>query len=261
MRYLLVAFVTFICITSCTKDTCNNPIAFNYDPDGESEENCIYGPVELSMEAVPYFGDEKLELETTYTTSDGRELSFDYVGIYLSDISFDQANGGGAISPVLDVMLVTADDYTLESVIYPQENLEGVDFTIGVDSNVYYIDPATYESGHPLASKVPTMYWSWATGYRYISLEGRVDTSPDGDQGMDGTFQYHIGLDPNLVNQSFSGSVVNLADNKASVSLKIDLSQVLANIDFTTEQVTHTMNDPALASKIAQNAANAISQR
>ena len=256
MRYLLIACVTILGFTSCKKDGCNVKSAFNYDPDGDSDENCVYEPLEMRMEVKPYFGDQELDTDSEYTTADGRKISFEYLGIYISEIRLTQGNT--SIAPDRDIMLVTADDYSFETRAFPQGEIDGVTFTVGVDSTVYYIDPATYEESHPLAPKVPTMYWSWATGYRYISLNGKVDTSMAGDDDASGNFTYHTGLDVNLRSFELGQRAVNINNRVINLKLKVDVSAILENIDFTTELVTHTMNDPVLAAKITQNAENAF---
>lgn len=258
MRHLTVALLTLFSISSCTKDTCNVPNAFNYDPDGESSENCIYGTTDFKMKVVPYFGDKAMEKDAVYTTEDGREISFSYFGMYLSELSLQLADG--AVAPKLDVMLTTMEDNDLETTVFPKGEVTGLNFTVGVDSSVYHIDPATYSENHPLASKLPTMYWSWATGYRYISIEGMVDTSAAGGAGVNKSFQYHIGLDANLVKSSLSSSVINTANQNVVIDLKVDIAKLLENVDFTSEHTTHTFNDPELAAKISANAEASISK-
>lgn len=52
------------------------------------------------------------------------------------------------------------------------QNVEQVEFAIGVDAASNHLDPTTYPSDHPLAPKNPTMHWGWTAGYRFISFNG-----------------------------------------------------------------------------------------
>lgn len=258
MKYSLVALITILMFSSCNKenDGCNVNVAANYDPDGSSAEECIFGPINLEIESKFYFKDEPMTSGTTYSFDDGRQIKFDDALIYLSEIRLSQGNQ--VLTPDLDVLLASDTGGVFTTKVYPQGEIDGISFTFGVDSTVYYVDPAIYEAGHPLASQFPVMYWSWATGYRYMRIDGMVDGSAAGDEIPDDVIQFHPGFNENTRDFEFDSENLIITNQNIRVQVKIDLHRVLQNVDFTTERMLHAGN-PTLATKIADNVQEAIS--
>lgn len=51
-------------------------------------------------------------------------------------------------------------------------SIEGIKFHIGVYSPANNADPSLYPAEHPLAPQSPSMHWGWASGYRFLVIEG-----------------------------------------------------------------------------------------
>lgn len=51
-------------------------------------------------------------------------------------------------------------------------SIEGIKFHIGVYSPANNADPSLYPAEHPLAPQSPSMHWGWASGYRFLVVEG-----------------------------------------------------------------------------------------
>lgn len=52
------------------------------------------------------------------------------------------------------------------------ESVESIAFSVGVNPEHNNLDPAGWPMGHPLALKNPSMHWGWASGYRFVAMEG-----------------------------------------------------------------------------------------
>lgn len=94
---------------------------------------------------------------------------------------FTIVHNGGQLLPVSDdvVALVNAAGESTEIDLGLQNvsNIEGIRFHIGVHTPVNNEDPSLYPIDHPLAPQSPSMHWGWASGYRFIALEGMASPS------------------------------------------------------------------------------------
>jgi hypothetical protein len=103
------------------------------------------------------------------------------------------------------------------------------------------------------------MHWGWNTGYIFFSIEGKVDTIPDGNNSLDHSFSFHIGTDSYLSDFSFSNlSWQNPSANEFILPFKLDLLSFLQNpsqpIDLKTDFLTHSgAGQEALSEIVVQN--------
>ena len=108
-----------------------------------------------------------------WTTPMGEEVYIDRLEYYMS--MFTLVHDGGQETPI-DGAYVLADGFVDE--LHPLGEVSGVDnvealkFFVGIDPDNNHADPAAWPSDHPLAPQVPSMHWGWASGYRFVALEG-----------------------------------------------------------------------------------------
>lgn len=258
-RLVLFCPVVLLFVNSCKEDGCNDPLAFNYDPEGTSEENCIYEPVQVNVEVAAFFGNDPFVQGQEFEIQDGRKITIDYYGMYFSELSFEES--GAYTSWTNDVMLLKDGQTTHEELYLRTEPITALQLVIGVDSTVYKGDPTDttqVPTTSPLTLQTPTMFWGWAAGYRYISISGMVDTTDAKDGTGMAKFEYHVGLPVNLRTVTFTNIDLQTTGNTMAVPLRLDIRKLFENVTFKTELSTHTADNPALATKIADNAVNAI---
>lgn len=258
-------------LTGCKKQGCNEPLAFNYDPDGTGAENCVWQPIEVNITFEPVFGSETIDTESeqVFETEDGRKIKVDYFAMYFTELQLktgDEYELLGAISDncvkqTSDVMLFNNKNQQFRSTLMSGEGMEisALKFNIGVDQcRNDSLDPTTQTEG-PFVPQVPTMYWSWATGYRFISIEGMVDTSANADAEPVGMFVYHTGLNDLLRTVELPVEAKMVKRNQLNLVVTVDIKQMLLGLDFRKDLTTHTMNNFELAEKITENATTAFS--
>ena len=108
-----------------------------------------------------------------WTTPLGEEVYIDRLEYYLS--MFTLVHDGGQ-ETAIEGAYVLADGVVDE--LHPLGEVEGVEsvealkFFVGIDPDNNHADPAAWPADHPLAPQVPSMHWGWASGYRFIALEG-----------------------------------------------------------------------------------------
>ena len=128
-------------------------------------------PVELRIDHKA--GQVEFDAGVSLITTMGEEVEVDRLEYYLS--MFTIVHDGGQETSI-EGAYVLADAFVDE--VYPLgevsgvENVEGLKFNVGVDADNNHADPAQWPAGHPLAPQVPSMHWGWASGYRFIALEG-----------------------------------------------------------------------------------------
>ena len=251
---LFLSIVAAILVNSCEDNACNDPIAFNYDPKGTSDETCIYKPVEVNVEAIPMWDTIAYSKEQSYTMENGDAITISYFGMYLSELSFTQL--GESERWTNDVMLIKNDQYTHTGLFIPEEeSISKLTCTVGVNDSIYDedpTDPTKVPETSPLAPQDPTMYWGWADGYRYISINGQVDTS-SGQSGTMHDFEIHVGLRQYLRYLEFDSLNLMVEDDQINVGLVIDLSKLFTGIDLQNDGlVTHTTDNLGLATKVCR---------
>ena len=263
MRILiLLSSIALLTVNSCKNDGCDDPLAFNYDENGTSSESCIYEPKQISLTVSPNFGGESFNVKDTLDINDGREIIINYFGVYLSNLSIKEKAEDDYIAwGNNDVMLAKDGQLILDAVYVNKSQITGFQFDIGVDTAIYSGDPTDTTQvslSSPLALQVPSMYWGWAGGYRFVSVEGVVDASAakDGSEMMN--FEFHCGLPANLKTMTMDSNNISAAGNEINLELALDIRALFEGVDFENDDlIIHSGMHPVTI-KMMNNSVNAI---
>lgn len=200
-------------------------------------------------------GTKELVYDSIYTIN-GKAVSFSIAQMYLSNFSLADDEGNKNDFPVYiigkpGIAKVALGELTLS-------HIHTVDFMIGVDSATNHLDPTTYPEGHALAIQTPGMHWTWNSGYIFMKLEGKVDNNGDGTPETG--FLYHLGLDSYAKTTSVTYHTEidhhHDAATTVDVCIEADIAKYLTSVDFSTDLMTHTMDNMPLATKITDQTAN-----
>ena len=183
-----------------------------------------------------------------------RKVSFNIAQLYLS--GFELLNADGSTVKLKDTyVLVTDQEATFNLGQVPTGTYTGIRFQIGVDSVANHSDPSLRAPSHPLALRVPSMHWSWNTGYIFIKAEGDFDCEvglgPDHEQCE--AFRYHIGTVPMLRTVELNHRLDVAAGAGGTYHVEIDWLKLFEGLNLPDDKLTHTMNNRPLAEKIANN--------
>src|SRR5690606_18311268 len=198
----------------------------------------------------------------TTMVSNGTNFEVSHLGYYISNIKIIKDD---LTERIIDtVILVKADvPFTLQTGM-ETGNYTAITFDVGIaDSLVNHGDPSVYAANHPLALQTPSMHWSWSTGYIFLRLDGQVDTSSDQSAGVNQNMTFHLGNLSSVrtvtVNRNFyiDGSYDN-GHKEYTAEVEFNLDEMFSGIDLKTDNVTMTMNNPALATQAADNLLNAF---
>lgn len=242
-KIILFIFSITILLISCKKD----PIV--------TEEP----KKEVEIKIQPYFGENKLYLDSVYTTVENYKIQFTDIKFYLANIQ----NGSKSFGSIgfFDYHNTGSTFLKTNGISSEFQNLTAL---LGVDSTRNHADPSAYDNSNPLnIMNAGEMHWGWNPGYIFIKIDAKVDTIADGVSNFNHFISYHVGKDENIGNLNFltiPWKVIN--ENLSQATLKVDLNSFLRlpnPINLKTETITHSaFGQEALSLKAMQNFVNSF---
>ena len=190
-RAISLALILGILGFSCEDNNTDNPTP---EPSGE-------GIFEFNI--TTRVDGENFVPGVVYKTPEDRDYVINKLKLYISDITLIDDQGQETVLSEIELFDLTQagslktfhGDGTFKQFDVPAKNYKGVKFGIGVAKRFNHEDPAGFSPEHPL-SVFNEMHWNWAAGYRFLVMEGKVDSSvtADGNE-LAKDFVYHLGLD------------------------------------------------------------------
>ena len=135
------------------------------------------GQKNVFLNLKPVFQGADFETGESYQHPSGQFLSVDYLNYYVSDVMITH-DGGQILTASPAVFLVSMEEHLLFLGNFQIENIEHIEFTLGVPERFNTQDGAeatdisSYPAGHPLSFQDPGMYWGWAFGYMHVVTAG-----------------------------------------------------------------------------------------
>jgi hypothetical protein len=194
-----------------------------------------------------------LELDkTVFSIHNGKKVKITRADFYLSGITLFNNNQD---SFKIEKSYVLSSAYEPDKIHavgeYPHNfSFNKLKMEVGLDEETNHADPSPYPASHPLGPKNPDMHWGWAGGYRFIALEGFVDSN--GDDIPENTFQFH-GLGDELLFSSILTLPENHHPDSEVLVISLDYNKLFNSIAMTGNLIHH--NSGKLNSVILLNAA------
>lgn len=188
----------------------------------------------INLNLVHKFDASNFQYGTTYDL-EGTAVSLSRVQYYLS--GFELTHDGGQTLTMPDAYVLGSGNITAYSL--GQENVtsvEGIQFDLGVDSLRNHMGTSNWTQGHPLASKSPTMDWSWPDGYFFWTITGMVDDSNDGTPNK--PFELH-GIGDQLLTSVNGFSGMSVSGTTIDLFVYVNVADWLRNLDLTTVGFSH----------------------
>lgn len=192
-----------------------------------------------------FVGSERLKLDSAnYKNELGQTFTISKFKYYVSNFHFKTASGKDLF--VNETFLI--DEEGSKKILLsniPEGNYTSMDFILGVDS-IHNCSGAQSGALDP----VNAMFWAWNTGYIFLKLEGRANTSLSPGH----FFEYHIGgykQPTNCIRRiSFDLSKSEKTDTK-EIKIKVNVLEILKtpnSIDFSKlSSVTDLKNATVIA--------------
>ena len=236
------------------------------------------GSLELSFRG--FVSGESFVVGEVFKDITGRSFRIDGLRFYVTDIFV--INEDGSESLLQEVALIDfsknhtgASGKVLHEGIgenlyfdLPPGKYRGVRLGIGVVDRLNAEGPSAFDTDdHPLGVN-NGMHWSWASGYKFVELSGKVDTSLVMDSTkVNAGFEYHTGMDTLYRELNFDGYPFEMViGEEQQIILEFDIAKWFYNdqdtIDLRLHSFTHTVPmgsvDFDLAQSMTDNLANTV---
>lgn len=246
MKILLLVFLLpLVLFSSCEKEEAVGVSQFTLNIDFE------YNGQEMILF-------EEHDYDAAYT------LKIEKLQLYLSNVKLFNETGS-----VVDLGEIIYQDNFLNDPLVSREipagNYNKIEFSVGVPQSLNGtdspdFDAALYSETHPLSLN-KGMYWTWNSGYRFVLLDGRVNTNPTIDDEFETLLSIHTGKDYSFRSKSIAINYVANADGVGSLTLVFEVSKFLAGdddvIDIAVDNQSHGTNED-LANRLSDNVIKAI---
>jgi len=229
---------------SCSKD--NNT-------DNDTDTATIQFQYDFNVDGEP------LEYGTTYTIN-GDVVSFKAANFYIGGLELKQSNGNTLNFEDQYLLAGLQNTVAINNEI-PVSSISSATFFIGVDSvnNAQSeTDFTTRPTTDPLSIQDPSMHWNWNSGYRFLRVDGEVDT--DGDGTVDTPIAYHLGSNPFLKPMQINKEIP-ITKGQNTIYFSFDLNKFFDGVIIKTELDTHTGNNIPLAEKLHANLDQAVTMK
>lgn len=196
---------------------------------------CAFGQTNVNIDFRPRVGGNHLDLNTTVQDLTGVDMTIEYFNYYISNVHI--IHDGGQDMDLSDtVFIVTTDDHTLELGMLNVNNIESIDFGVGVPQSLNHEDISQVPEGDPLSWQTPSMHWGWTSGYKFLLVNGYGDSNNDGN--TDALFQIHSLGDANY--KSVSMAVVpTVLPTVTTIVIDCNLDEWMYNFDPGNDGVHH----------------------
>jgi len=158
------------------------------------------------------------------------------VDYYISSVII--IHDGGMETSVPNKYILVKGSATVNELLgnFNVTNIEGIKFSIGVESPINNADPSLQIAGSPLSFQSPSMHWGWSSGYRFLALEGKTGS------GFSTIFEMHGLGNANYFNQTKIVAGVPSGTNDIYINLNADYAQALNGISLTSGPIDHGVN-------------------
>lgn len=263
-KYIVAVGAAILLMGSSCRKGCTDPNALNYDDRAKKmDDSCEYEeePAEASINLNFYhmLGSQSFAFNQDFNDDFGNMCEFTRAEMYLSNPVYKDDQGVQLAAPA-EYMLISPDEGTYSIGTLPANtHVHTMDLFVGIDTTANASDPAGYSSSHALAYQSPSMHWNWNSGYIFIAIEGHVDIDGNGSYDAGEDFIMHVGM--NSMRRTVTGLLAhfNTVEGQThNIELDIDWAELVAGIDLSVDNSSHTMDNMPLATAVADNSANAV---
>lgn len=174
----------------------------------------------------------------------GNAFNVSRLEYYISKISIIHDGGKTTEATGVYILANAASDLSVDLGSYNVTKIEGVKFSVGVNSPQNNQDPSQWPVGHALAPKSPSMHWGWTAGYRFVAMEGKAGSNLNTGYELHALGNdYYYTIQIPLTAQDVSGQL--------HINLKADYTKALENINVSGGVIVH--GEGAETIKLLQN--------
>lgn len=230
------------------------------DPLVEPEQpTATTGTLRLTM--IPEWNGEPLQFFHEYRNVSDYRTTVEFLKLYWSGVQLTNGQTGITLTDV-ELFDLQHGPVTMEWKVKPGE-WTGLRAGLGLPSALNHTDPALYASTHPMSVN-SGMYWTWASGYKFVLFEGRYDLDPASNAPFVNAYSIHTGLDTcyTMVQLYPVDPIVVDTGAVTQVTVRVAVDRFFHGnagiVDLSTEYASHGTNIP-LALKFTHNVEQSFS--
>jgi hypothetical protein len=250
MRRIIPVFVVILSmafIASCKKEK-----------EKENKDAVVKDAVVVVEFKAKMNGENIVIKNNQYINVSGYKIKFEALRFYLSNLKLIKSDNSEVLLKDVDYLDFVnnhnSDNNIGEQIIINTcaDTYKGLKFAIGVDPSLNNGDPAVYSEEHPL-SIYKDAHWGWNTGYIFLKLEGRYDTSGV-DADIAPFFLFHLGLNPLFLEKEFLQNINVTAGDTTKIRIVLNAAQFFYSttdtIDLATDHNTQSTDNFPLAERM-----------
>ncbi len=198
----------------------------------------VFAQKDVKLKINHFMGTSPFAFNTEAQNDLGNAFKLNRLEYYISGISI--THDGGQETKMSDTYILVKANQS-ETVLIGNidiTEIEAINFSIGVDPGVNNGDPTVWNFSHALAPKSPSMHWGWASGYRFVALEGKSGANFSQD------FQIHALGNKNYFEQSIPVSGEDV-DGALVISLNADYTKALSGMNMESGLIEHSEDNEA----------------
>jgi len=210
---------------------------------------------DLSFDIVGKYGQEAFQLNETYATDLGQYLRFIELKFYISNINLIQEDD--EVVQIEEVILYNFANPQTISLNIPEGTYKSISFDIGLNEELNASDPNNLDVEHPL-SYAQNTHWDWTSQYRFIMLDGRIDTVQT--ENFSKTFSYHTGFNDLFRQRTITQNIDAVGNGDLNLELVLQVDKIFdgANsINVFENNTSHSLTETA--TQITDNFVDALS--
>ncbi|MBX7203092.1 MAG: hypothetical protein IT240_04315 [Bacteroidia bacterium] len=249
----LINFFIVFALTACITPSCKK------DPSLDMAK--LHVRINATMNGEPF------QVNKVFTGPEGLRMTVEDFRFYLSDISLrSNSLQIGQKQLALINLPEQKNEFQME---IPSGTYNSIRFAVGVPAELNGIgapdfDPTVYPPGHPLSLQ-NDMYWTNTTGYVFLRIEGKIDTSVSQDKAPLLPWFYHSGTNALYgYRQINSLQIQAKGGEEVYLDIGLEVNDLFCSqgdtIQMTKDNFTHTTDHFALAFKVIQNLRNSFKQ-
>ncbi|MGB0839440.1 MAG: MbnP family protein [Chitinophagales bacterium] len=186
----------------------------------------------VQLNILHKLADANFAMSTVAENNMGDNFEVSRLQYYISEIALIHDGGAETYVPQTWILVDASQATAVDLGDYDITNLESIRLHIGVGVNQNHQDPALYPTDHPLAPQWPSMHWGWASGYRFLAIEG------NGGDNLSQPFQLHSLGDDNYFETTIEYVDIPF-DGVIDINLNADYTRVLEDISLASGMIVH----------------------
>lgn len=234
-------------------------IVFNSCRDQTQNANCG----QVTIKFIPVWNGQVVTIDSIYTNSLNQRIRFENIATYFSNIYIGNGIDSVLFSQV-ELLQLLGGQATVTKNMEPG-TYSKLSFGLGIPPELNKnVDPSVYPNAFPLSVQGSNgMFWYWNTGYIFFKLDGRTDLTGTSNAPLLNTFAFHCGDDPLYRERAFSFATIHSEDlTSHEITVYVDMQLLMEGdndpIDLSTDYITHTTGNFALAERVTNHFANAF---